>query len=791
MRSRIALLLTAMLFAATAVAQQPNSPQAGLTMNGSSGNVALPVRSILNLTVSGGPFKRFFLVYGQPLGFSVPTPAGLLEIDPPAPFGGGTVFFDGFADPYYNTGAGGSFNFPLELPAILPPGITIPIQGVVEDPGSPIGLTLTALCVGTTTFSQTGGPQFLFFIPILGAQGTLPVLPEAGTMPGDMPEMDPIGEIGFTNVYDPTFGLPVYTPFAGPFVCASCHNVPNVYQSYMGTMMANATRDPIFKGAFAVACDDLEYLKAQAVVPFGKEAVADFCIRCHSPAAWQGGRSGVKGDGVTSPYEMDIFDETLSLDQEGVVCEVCHRATDYTPTIAPGFSYDATRPENGQLVFTQTTTRLGPFPGTLQTTYFGTTAYGALLPGYNENLATPIPDIPPGSGSSVSPAHGTEQGAFMTSSRLCGSCHNVTNPITGSAEQRTFTEWEKSSYGDPMSPDFATCQDCHMKETPGMSQACNLLGLDLTYGQFAKQRQNLPRHRFAGANVWVPQLFKILYPNVDAPWTNGNLNFTGGSFNVPASRDTQWDDATAEAQLNLGQSAQVDMTATESTPNVITATVTIENKTGHKLPSGYPEGRHMWIRLIAEDANGTPFFQTGLLDTNGELVQDPNLKVYEMKQGMDYPQLGLNQQESFHLVLNNMTLKDNRLHPKGFTQQKGLGGTDSYDPVLAPWPVGGLYPDNHYIDNTVYTIAIPPNTPRPIKVKATVFHQVSSFAYVDFLANGGDATNQTMPNPIMQTVRNLWTMGTSRAPATSVGYLGPTTPTDPSSPYATALRVIP
>ena len=134
--------------------------------------------------------------------------------------------------------------------------------------------------------------------------------------------------------------------------------------------------------------------------------------------------------------------------------------------------------------------------------------------------------------------------------------------------------------------------------------------------------------------------------------------------------------------------------------------------------------------------------------------------------GVDIPSLGLNQVSAPHLALANMKIKDNRIHPKGFVQQPGIGGTDSYDPVLAPWPVGGLYPDNHYIDTTTYSIVVPPNTPRPIKVTATVFHRVSSFDYIDFLANGGDAVNQTMPHPAIQTVRSLWIAGTSRPPST-------------------------
>ena len=781
MRRIVTLVAALALVGGAVLAQQPNTPTATLLVNGSSGAVSAPVRGFVAVTITGNPFSRFILIFGNPRPVPLATPFGTVDITV------NDLLLNGFANPAINTGATGSVTYNFELPAVTPAGLQGSLQAFVEDLGAP---NFARLSGATTITAAPSGvtSQFLFFVPILGANGTLPVLPEAGTMPGDMPEMDPIGEVGFTQIYDPVYGNPVYTTFGGPFVCASCHQTPNVWDAYMGTMMANAGRDPIFLSAFSIACDDMDFLQANNLSHVGKEAVADLCIRCHSPTAWHGGRAGVEGDGVTDAYKMSVFDETLSLDREGIVCEVCHRAQTYTPTIAPGFSLDPARPENGQLVYTHTTTKLGPFPGTLQTTYLGgTTAYGALIPGHIENNAPAVPDIPPGTGSAVSPAHGTEQGTFIRDAHLCGSCHNVTNPLNGVGEQRTFTEWERSDYGNPLSPDYKTCQECHMQETPGFSQACNLLGLDPTYGQYAKQRQDLPRHRFAGANGWVPQLFKILYPNVDAPWTNGQ-NFTTGGFTIPASRNSKWDDVTNEVQGTLARAAEVNLAAGEPVAGTISAQVTIENKTGHKLPTGYPEGRRMWIQLQAFDANDTPFFQTGMLDLNGELIHDANLKVYEMLMGMDYPSLGINRQESFHLVLNNTIIKDNRILPKGMVQLPGIRGADSFDPVTAPF--GGLYPNGHSIDTTNYSIAVPPGTQRPIKVKATVFHQISSFSYVDFLANGGDATNSTLPHPIAQTVRSLWLTG-NRAPGYSVGYIGPTSTPDPSTPNATAMVVIP
>ena len=175
---------------------------------------------------------------------------------------------------------------------------------------------------------------------------------------------------------------------------------------------------------------------------------------------------------------------------------------------------------------------------------------------------------------------------------------------------------------------------------------------------------------------------------------------------------------------------------------------------------------------------------------NSELIPHPNLKVYEIIHGLNYPSIGLSG-PSFHFALNNMTVKDNRIPPKGNVTVTGPAGTDGYDPVAAPWPTGGLYPNSQHWDDTTHTIPVPAGTARPIKVTATVYYQSSSYAYVNFLANGGDSIVQTAPHPDAVTLKTHWDTGTP-APRMPVGTLGPTSTSDPSSatPNSTAMVLI-
>ena len=73
--------------------------------------------------------------------------------------------------------------------------------------------------------------------------------------------------------------------------CAGCHSrtpaenrLTDQYptNSWSGSMMANATRDPLFWAALDVANQDGEQN--------GAEGIGDYCLRCHAPDAWYGGR---------------------------------------------------------------------------------------------------------------------------------------------------------------------------------------------------------------------------------------------------------------------------------------------------------------------------------------------------------------------------------------------------------------------------------------------------------------------------------------------------------------------
>jgi hypothetical protein len=215
----------------------------------------------------------------------------------------------------------------------------------------------------------------------------------------------------------------------------------------------------------------------------------------------------------------------------------------------------------------------------------------------------------------------------------------------------------------------------------------------------------------AGGNAWVPALLQ----NTD--------------WRLDASNDGEYLDVTVQrAEAMLRKAAMLSVTLLPSSTEKV-ATVRVVNEAGHKLPTGYPEGRLMWLNLRGYDVHGALVYESGAYDpATGSLTRDDDVKVYEVKQGLTpelADELGLPAGASFHFVLNNTVVKDNRIPPRGYTQtafdQDGLR------------PVGATYADGQYWDETTYVL--PGEVTR---VYVRLYYQTASKAYIDFLrANGG------------------------------------------------------
>jgi MYXO-CTERM domain-containing protein len=288
----------------------------------------------------------------------------------------------------------------------------------------------------------------------------------------------------------PPGGLAGGSPFAPATGCKSCHGGFSTnegtlfmpWDTWAGSMMANAARDPLFFASLTVAEQD-------------RPGSGGFCLRCHTPSAYVESR--------TTPGNGANLSET---DREGVQCSVCHRSIDASKLPSADPAYDANAPYvgNAQLFFDLGTPT--------DVTYHG-----------------PYDDSP------FSPAHNFVMDPFVTraDSRLCGQCHQVDNPdehlydAAGNDTGRlfpldtTYEEWEQSSFASGAGA--KSCQNCHMPLEMGAYPV----------GSGAGNRDNPARHDFVGGNEWGPALLKAAFPGLrDAQYdytraaTQANLRVT-------------------------------------------------------------------------------------------------------------------------------------------------------------------------------------------------------------------------------------------------------------------------
>lgn len=589
--------------------------------------------------------------------------------------------------------------------------------------------------------------------------------------------------------------------------CDSCHmNTPNPdYEpsfGWYGSMMSHSMRDPIFWATVAIAEQDF----LPHADPSQRGGVGDLCLRCHGPGGWLGGRS--------ETTDGSLF---TGADVRGVECEACHLMVNPDPPVnipgtveeysAPFEAHDPATGEpylgSGMYVINGNGTRLGPY------------AEG-------DEVAN----------------HAALGSAFHRSGDFCGTCHDVSNPAVGDLAhnfgaqlalvpgtyssvpgdvvdnkaafnnppykygvvERTYSEWKASAFPTLQVNDFNSlpadlrvvggipeiayhraydalgdadfvdgavrtysCQTCHMSAATG--KGCNKNN--------APVRTDLGRHDLVGGGYWMPDVIKYQ----DA---NGTLRFGGG---IGSAVLAAMEAGKARAIEMLQSSAT--LSATQSGGDLI---VRVTNLTGHKLISGYPEGRRMWLKITWFDGDDAPIATQGGYGAIGRTVQDldgtvhqvesildlDGTVIYQAKPGMDRewanqletlgydtdlvleydrmtdaPGMTLGQlaampagtvEPTFHFVLNNVVTQDNRIPPFGFDRDEAerrnalpVPTTQYGDP--AP---GGSY---QYWDERAFPIPV-----GAASAAIQLYYQQTSWEYIQFLWLENDGLSPFLGN---------------------------------------------
>ncbi len=571
--------------------------------------------------------------------------------------------------------------------------------------------------------------------------------------------------------------------------CTNCHDgfdaPTNPARGWYGSMMAHAARDPLWLASLAVANQD-------AIWALGSPNAADLCVRCHSPAGWLGGRS--------DPPNTSLLTKE---DREGVTCATCHRMVDPIAALGqpdvpaenppvPALTAATTAADLDILSSINLFDNITPFLGSDNFPHH----YGnGMLPNYIEATGGQFfvdritSNTRRGPLTDPNTSHGWLYSRYQKSRQFCATCHDVSNAVlanldsAGTSErqaaatyyhaERTFSEFLLSDFGSPTgaatSETFSqargishvsTCQDCHMPDGDGK----------LTKRGSSPHRTQIPTHDLTGANTWMLRILASADNNATDPVRDAwNIDlFSGNNPKYPAAtiemeglldHAQELLNGVNRALLNLTSAASIEVV--RETDNQ--ATLRIINHTGHKLISGYPEGRRMWLNVqfiddqgsalpqingyeplvISTDSLGNPHYVSG-----GSLSQTHKGLIYEAK--VRNTTLLPNQTTSFHFLLGSSRYKDNRIPPRGFDV------TGAAERLCLPVWEGVVRAD--YFTQAEYqggydeiSFSKPPGTAGWI---ARLYYQTTSKEYIAFLRdeiNGSSPSTLSSPTPSGET----------------------------------------
>ncbi len=350
------------------------------------------------------------------------------------------------------------------------------------------------------------------------------------------------------------------------------------------------------------------------VNPSHSKELQDKCTSCHAPAGHYQAKLHDKKDFYLL---SDLYADTLGLD--GVTCQVCHAQS-------PELLGDL---HSGQLNFDTNYIRV---------------AYGPYEVAFTPPMHTFV---------GITPIYG----GHIADAGLCAGCHTlITQTVdldgnfTGNTfvEQATYHEWLNSRYDKQHSN--ISCQGCHVPQIQDeIIISANYL--------FLTPKSPYGLHELAGANVTMLKLLK------------NNREKLG--INAKAEHF----DSTIAATLRMLQHKTLDLQllAGDVTGDSINFSLRLQNKAGHKFPSGYPS-RRAWVEFVVKNEAGQTIFHSGKPNPDFSLPdENPNYEphyntITDQSQVQIYEMVPVDIWGTFTNVLERgfMAIKDNRLTPQGF-----------------------------------------------------------------------------------------------------------------------------
>ncbi len=491
--------------------------------------------------------------------------------------------------------------------------------------------------------------------------------------------------------------------------------------------MGLAGRDPIFHAQLEL---ERNIARTQPGLADIKDCIDNTCLHCHGAPGARQYNIDTAGQGPAGDPCKDFLPKTVeerlatdyggklftrdkvfawrdenpadakygALARDGINCTICHR-----------MSADDLEPENLKKTFTGNY-RVGP----------ADTLYG---PFPNDDSKDDLITAPMVNTMAIEPKFGAQ----ITDSAMCGTCHTVFLPVFDDAgalagtayEQTTYLEWLLSDFAVP-GDGFQSCQDCHMQnryedQPPLKTGIANVQDTRYPEADYLLPKDQIDnperpynRHQLYGLNAFLnafAQQFPIILGIRQQNYMNGNVRAP-----LINGRETV-------LQVARRETADVTVSGVAWKGDALEATVKVDNKSGHSLPSGVGF-RRLFVEFVVLDGQGEALWASGRTNAIGQLVQGLGDTVLPTERGEAGP-AGLPFQAHYQVITRDdqvqiyeettqnqskqltssfihryWMLKDNRLRPWGYDPAKlpQANLREEYGKATAP----GRGPERHW-----------------------------------------------------------------------------------------------
>ncbi len=395
--------------------------------------------------------------------------------------------------------------------------------------------------------------------------------------------------------------------------CGECHR--QIYEEWSSSQHAYASISPMF------------HKFEQKFQELTQGTVGTFCVRCHQQVGTQ------LGEARDAPLW-----QRSQISREGVTCITCHRVKEQYGKV------------NGERRVE---------PGTINEPVFGSGETSVIDDVLADKDTYSVKTDADGRGNDIHAGMITND--QITKSEFCVSCHQVAVNL-GIKLEIVWDQYRDS----PAREAGVTCQDCHMGKVPGKPEGYATAPSAIVGGKEINPGRRHANHRFIGPGYSIahPGIFphnpKALAITVKdwlqfdwrAGWGTVDFEDKVATGKLDVEFPKRWADALdreeARAVLDenvaklderdeirralMENSSHVDGPIIDGTPAVgadLSFAYQITNtNSGHNLPSGSLGAQpQLWVNVALVDPDGRNVWESGYVDSNGDIADLHSLDV--------------------------------------------------------------------------------------------------------------------------------------------------------------------